>query len=193
MTGVISFWTKNWLAKKEIPFSFLEIAESSNDLAKKQAFQNTASPFLFLVDQQTRGRGYENKKWENSDLMISFLWNNHLKEITASSCEAFAYDLKQALKKNWPALSLSVKAPNDLYLGSKKTAGILLEVLKQGPKLALIVGLGLNVLSGPKSLNAAYLAEKTKNIHFKKWESFLDDLFSLWSQRASFRKPFGFS
>ena len=188
MAGAVFFWTKNWLAKKEIPFSFLEIAESSNDLAKEQAFQNIASPFVFLVDQQIRGRGCENKKWENSDLMISFLWKDQLKEIRASSCEAFAHDLKQALKKNWPALPLSVKAPNDLYLSQKKTAGILLEVLKQGPQLALIVGLGLNVLSSPKNLNAAYLAEKTKDIHFKKWELFLDDLFSLWSQRASFRK-----
>ena len=138
------------------------------------------------MNQQSQGRGRENRKWENSDLMISFLWEGNLKKITASSCEDFALDLKKALKTVWPVLPLQVKAPNDLYLNDKKTAGILLEILHQGSEIALIVGLGLNVFSCPENLKATCMAEHTKDIHLKKWESFLEYLFSLWSKRVNY-------
>jgi len=182
---IIALWTKSWLSKKGVPFCFLEQAKSSNDLAKEQAFKNANNFVIFLVTQQNQGRGYENKKWEDSDLMISFLWEGHLKKITAFSCEDFASDLQKALKTVWPVLPLRVKAPNDLYLGNKKTAGILLEVLHQGSETALIVGLGLNVFSYPRNLKATCLAEHTKDIHLKNWEIFLENLFSLWSKKSS--------
>ena len=184
MDDRISLWTKNWLTKKKLPFCFFEKAESSNDLAKARAFKKEPDGFAFLVHQQTKGRGYEDKIWQNSDLTISFLWEKNLREITVNSCEFFALDLKKALQKTWPALPLSVKAPNDLFLDSKKAAGILLEFVRQGSKTALIIGLGLNVFSRPKNLPAGFLAEKTKNIHPKTWESFLEQLLSLWNKRA---------
>lgn len=184
--NTIFLWTKHWITKKGIPFYFLELATSSNDLAKDQAFKGLASPKIFLVNQQTKGRGYKDKKWENSDLMISFLWEENLKKITISSCKDFALDLCKALKEVWPQLTLQVKAPNDLYLNKRKTAGLLLEILNQGSKTALIVGLGLNVFSCPKNLKAAYLAEQTKTINSTNWKFFLNHLFSLWSKRASF-------
>ena len=186
MEKTISLWTKNWLEKKEIPFCFLEKTKSSNDLAKEQAFKNLSSPFVFLVAGQTQGRGREDKVWKNSDLMLSFLWEKNLKEINIGSSEDFAVDLHKALKAVWPSLPLKVKTPNDLYLGDKKLAGILLEVLNQGSKNALVVGLGLNVLSCPGNLESSCLAEHTRNISFKSWELFLESVFSLWNQRACF-------
>ena len=184
MKKTIPIWTKHWLEKKKIPFCFLECAKSSSDLAKEQAFKDSSNSAVFLVVHQSQGRGRGSKTWEDSDLMMSFLWQNHLKEITASSSKDFAFDLYQALKAVWPLLPLTVKAPNDLYLNDRKTAGILLEVLNQGSKTALVVGLGLNVLSCPKHLEAAYLAEYIKGISLKNWEIFLGHLFSLWFQRA---------
>ena len=113
MEKTISLWTKNWMSKRGISFCFLELAKSSNDLAKEQAFKALSSPAVFLVNQQSQGRGSENKTWENSDLMISFLWQENFKEITVSSCEDFAYDLYKALKEVWPLLPLELKAPNE--------------------------------------------------------------------------------
>lgn len=186
MPKSISLWTKKWLIESQIPFCFLDQHESSNEWAKEKAFQNIASPTVFLVNRQTKGKGQGDKKWEDSDLTISFLWKDSLKEINASSSEDFTKDLKQALEKCWPKLQLSVKAPNDLYLNGGKTAGILLEVLKQGSQTALIAGLGLNVFSCPKNINSACLKYQIKDIHFKTWKLFLSSLFSLWCQRASF-------
>ena len=188
MAQTISMWTKYWMTKKGIPFCFLEAAKSSNDSAKEQAFKSLTSPTVFLADQQIEGRGSKNKRWEDSDLMVSFLWEKNLKRITTSSCEDFVLDLYKSLKRVWPHLTLQVKAPNDLYLNDKKTAGILLEVLNQGANRALIVGLGLNVFSYPKNLKAACLAEQINDINPYSWEAFLNHLFSLWNKRVSFNK-----
>ena len=119
----VCIWTREWLNENGISFYFFRQSTSSNDLAKQKAFKNLDSPTVFLVEKQTRGRGSGNKKWENSDLMLSFLWQKNLKKIQLSSCEGFTTDLRQALKKIWPVLILSVKAPNDLYMDEGKTAG----------------------------------------------------------------------
>ena len=162
MAKTISIWTKNWMIKNKIPFYFLELATSSNDLAKEKAFKNLASPTVFLVDKQTKGRGYENKTWENSDLMISFLWEQRLRDITLSSCKDFALDLQEALKEVWPQLNLWVKAPNDLYLNEGKTAGLLLEILNQGSKKALIVGLGFKCFFLPGKFKGSLSCKANK-------------------------------
>ena len=187
--NTVSIWTQNWLEQNQIPFHFLEQAKSSNDLAKDKAFQALSSPTVFLVHQQTQGRGQGDNSWEDSDLMISFLWGKGVDSIKTSSSLDYTKDLYQALKKTWPLTRLKIKAPNDLYLNNKKVSGILLEVLNQGSKIALVVGLGLNVFSCPKSLEAAYLSEQAKNINQNTWFIFLDHLFSLWNQRSALIDP----
>ncbi|MCZ0932175.1 MAG: hypothetical protein OXJ52_03370 [Oligoflexia bacterium] len=182
--GLVSLWTQQFLEKNKLSFYFKEQAGNSNDWAKETAFKGLSSPTIFLVNRQSQGRGYGNKKWENSDLMISFLWEKNFSDIHLKASEDFALDLKQALKSTWPQLDFKVKAPNDLYLEGDKLAGLLLEVLKQGSKTALIVGLGLNVFSAPKNLKAVCLSQKTQDIHLKTWQSFLRDLTFYWSQRV---------
>ena len=182
--GPISLWTKQFLEQNSISFYFKEQVISSNDWAKEKAFQALNSPAVFLVSRQSKGRGYGNKKWEDSDLMLSFLWEKDFSDIPLKACEDFAVDLKRALKNTWPQLAFEVKTPNDLYLEKKKLAGLLLEVLKQGSKTALVVGMGLNVFSAPKNLNAICLAKKTQEINLKTWHSFLKDLNFYWFQRV---------
>ncbi|MDE0092158.1 MAG: hypothetical protein OXN83_02595 [Oligoflexia bacterium] len=180
----ISFWTKQFLKKNNISFYFKEEAGSSNDWAKEEAFKTLSSPTVFLVSHQNQGRGYGNKKWKDSDLMLSILWEEKFSDISLKVCGDFAVDLKQALQNTWPQLEFKVKAPNDLYLEREKLSGLLLEVLKQGSQTALIVGLGLNVFSAPKDLRATYLAKYTQEINLQIWQSFLGDLIFYWSQRV---------
>ena len=182
MLGCVFIWTKKYMDERGFSGEFFKIAGSSSDLAKAQAFKRESLPDFFLVDQQIQGRGQNNKVWENSDLMISFLWNRKIREI--SDCEQFAWDLHKALKKTWPELVLSLKAPNDLYLNGRKTAGILLEILNQGHQKALILGLGLNVFSSPKNLKSSCLAEQAKDISYETWSLFLDHLMRFWNQRV---------
>ena len=180
----ISFWTQQFLKKHKLSFYFKEQASSSNDWAKETAFKTLNSTTIFIVNRQSQGRGYGNKKWKDSDLMISFLWEKNFSNIPLKTCKDFAIDLKQALQNTWPQLDFKVKAPNDLYVESNKLAGLLLEVLKQGSKTALIVGLGLNVFSTPKGLKATCLAKHSQEINLQVWQDFLKDLIFYWSQRV---------
>ena len=160
----------------------LHFEESNPNQSHFEELNFKTSPSVFLVAHQTQGRGQGHRVWQNSDLMISFLWDRDLKNIYKINSKSFAQALSVALKNVWPALPLTVKAPNDLLLNQKKLAGILLEVISQGPKTALIVGLGLNVFSHPKNLVASHLAENTKNINPKTWEFFLTQLLFLWNK-----------
>ncbi len=185
----ILLWTKNWLKQKNYRFCFCQQAESSNDWAKASAFKSPASPGIFLVAQQSKGRGRQGKSWEDSDLMLSLLWEKYLRDIPVGSDTAFALDLLESLKRTWPFLPLSIKAPNDLLLKGKKAGGLLLELVSQGSQTALVLGLGLNVFSCPKAVSGACLSDYAKNIHVRTWEFFLENLFSLWKVRAVKAEP----
>ena len=180
---LINLWTTRFLEREKIAFSFQESAESSNDLAKTQAFQTSKNPYLFLVDHQRKGRGSNNRKWENSDLMLSFLWHKTEACLKVQACEGFAQDVLKALKKTWSDLEIRFKAPNDLFLKDKKLAGLLLEALSQGSRQAFILGLGLNVFSTPLELPASCLKDQVKDISQESWFVFLSTLIASWSNR----------
>ena len=185
---LIALWTKSFLElKAKSSFYFKWKSSNTNDLAKKKAFTKHFSlPIFCLSVKQSRGRGFGNKKWENSDLMLSVLWESAGLKIDPKACKSLVWDLKKALEQTWPELlpTLKVKAPNDLYLKEAKLAGLLLEVLKQGSKTALILGLGLNVFQSPSHLPATYLSSVTKKIDQKSWLNFLELLITLWSKRV---------
>lgn len=184
MSQTISLWTQDWIKKQSLYYCYKALATSSNDLAKQEAFTTLISPSIFLVDQQSQGRGCGNNIWENSDLMMSVLWNKNLKDVKTLNAKNYMLDVYQSLKHVWPCLDIYVKEPNDLYLNDKKQAGILLEILDQGSQIALIVGLGLNVFSYPKNINATCLNEARVNITIQTWQKFLTHLLLLWNQTS---------
>lgn len=187
MSDKIFLWTADWIKKHKLPLFQSRMVTASNDQAKKHAFKNFPSPSVFLALKQSQGRGGGGRKWEDSDLMLSVLWEKNLKKV--KSPEGFTLDGLKALKTAFPALNVKFKAQNDLLLDEKKLAGILIEFLSRGEQTALIVGLGLNVFSRPKGLStsSACLADHTKNIHPENWGVFLQNLLHRWSKRASSR------
>lgn len=84
----------------------------------------------------------------------------------------------QALEKTWGSL-FSLKAPNDIYLGTKKLAGILIENIQSSGRHRLIIGIGLNVLSKPDLETATCLTDQLNPaVIEQRWPQFLDSLFS---------------
>ena len=70
-----------------------------------------------------------------------------------------------------------MKPPNDLYLGDKKIAGLLVETVSQGSTHRLIVGLGMNILNHPRAIgNATHFAAGESSITEGEWYRFLDVL-----------------
>ena len=154
-------WTRAWLEAHHPKRSFcLEVANSTNELAAEKLSDLDvldSKLFCFLARRQTAGKGRGGNLWLHSDLMISFLWKGDgpVSQINPDElAPLFAYKLKDALKSVWHDLNLEVKKPNDLLLDGKKLAGILLDIKNDN---CFILGLGLNVFSHPKNINATDL------------------------------------
>ena len=156
-----------------MPCHFFFSTKSVNDLARQAAFKGASSPRLFLTAEQTAGRGRHQNIWQDSDFMMTWLWEGARKAYDISGLdEKFAGDLFDAVQKIWPSSLWKMKRPNDLYLKDKKTAGILLEVLDQNPNRALILGIGFNVFSHPPLPGAGHLGEIAENISERDWGGF---------------------
>jgi BirA family transcriptional regulator, biotin operon repressor / biotin---[acetyl-CoA-carboxylase] ligase len=102
---------------------------------------------------QSAGRGQFGSRWESTagqNLLLSVLFYPHW--LAASSqfglSMAVALALRDTINACAPhsAVRATVKWPNDLYLGSRKVAGILIQNSLAGQHLqSSIVGIGLNV------------------------------------------------
>ncbi len=104
---------------------------------------------VVLSEYQLKGRGRRQRDWTASKeqaLTFSILLNNEIESanINVLSLGA-AVALAQALE-NLHQLKVNVKWPNDVLIGEKKLAGILIESNSRGSKIdKIVVGIGVNV------------------------------------------------
>jgi len=122
---------------------------STNDLALAWAQQGAVDGSLVLADSQTAGRGRADRRWvtkPGTALAMSLVLRptaeemDYIPRFTALA----ALGLVDALTKH--GLSAEVKWPNDVLIGGRKVAGVLVEAFWQGEQLeALVVGMGVNV------------------------------------------------
>lgn len=119
------------------------------------------------ADNQTAGRGQHGSAWESAggkNLLLSVIlyptWLKVQNQFFLSMAVALA--LRDLVENNSPAAATKIKWPNDLYLGEKKTAGILIQNSISGAQIQhSIAGIGLNVNQSefPESLpNATSMA-----------------------------------
>lgn len=111
---------------------------------------------VLYSDYQSKGRGRFVRKWETEkgDLMFSLLKKNSLRyEILMPLC---VMNVTRRL-----GISSFIKWPNDIYVGEKKMAGILIEDIYDGNRLLCqIIGVGIN-FSDKESLHAAGISSYT--------------------------------
>lgn len=106
-------------------------------------------PFCVVADYQTAGRGCGTNTWESErgkNLLFSMLI--HPTEIPASRqflvSMAMANSIAKVVSKY--VNNVSIKWPNDIYVGNRKICGILIENHLQGGVIKdSILGVGLNV------------------------------------------------
>lgn len=149
-----SIWAKN----NHLAVQYLETCESTSDLAKKEAMSAAVQKMplkIYLTDLQTRGRGRGTNTWSNTKpgpqlLMTVSFQMAEPPQPTLSPRLGLA--LWTAARASWPFLDWSLKAPNDLFLGKNKVAGILLENVIQGEQVRTLLGLGMNVFASPEDI-----------------------------------------
>ena len=137
---------------------------STNAEAMSCARDGFAGPMWFVTAEQTAGRGRRNRPWSSprGNLYSSVLEIMDVAPPVAATLGfAAGLAIEQALQKASIEASLrsagsdqtkfSLKWPNDVLAGRQKLTGILLEAeaVADG-RLAVVVGIGTNVVSAPE-------------------------------------------
>lgn len=130
------------------PLLYLEECSSTNDEIIKFISKTEVSCFAVYTFCQTKGRGQYGNLWEThhgKNLAFSFA----LKTDSSTSRSLFNFHTATVIRNfiaKLTANDVKIKWPNDLIIGRKKVAGILIEQEKTGFEDYFIVGIGINVL-----------------------------------------------
>jgi BirA family transcriptional regulator, biotin operon repressor / biotin---[acetyl-CoA-carboxylase] ligase len=127
----------------------VEEAESTNDLAWEAAERGAREGFVVFAERQTKGRGQYGRRWESAPhlgLWLSVLLRPTLSlrespKLTSILAKAVATTIAEAT-----GTTPRVKPPNDIYIGERKVAGVLVEgrTAADGSYVA-VAGIGINV------------------------------------------------
>jgi BirA family biotin operon repressor/biotin-[acetyl-CoA-carboxylase] ligase len=137
---------------------------STNAEAMARARDGERGPIWFVTSEQTAGHGRRHRPWiaPRGNLASSILEVIDVSPAVAATLGfAAGLALEAALRKVSVEASLrsagsddmkfSLKWPNDVLAGRQKLAGILLEAeAVPGDRLAVVVGIGTNVVAAPE-------------------------------------------
>jgi len=135
-----------------LPLHFFESVGSTNDVALNLAQGGAPHGTLVVADAQTRGRGRGERRWvtpAGTSLAFSVLLRPRLGAAEGAWGIGVAAALAVVEAMEVEGAEAAVKWPNDVLLGSRKAAGLLVDALWEGERLeAAVVGIGVNVLEG---------------------------------------------
>ncbi len=148
----------------------LAATSSSNDLASELVEtyfteEEVLPPTVIVADEQTAARGRKGR-WAapaGGGLYLTFVRMIAEGEPLSLVPLAVGRWVREALADH-AQLDASLKWPNDVYVGSRKLAGILSESRTQGDETYVAVGIGLNVRGDAAALgveNATTVDEET--------------------------------
>lgn len=118
---------------------FFESVGSTNSEALKNPEAGDKS--LFIAEDQTAGRGREDRRWEASEggiYMTVFLKPERITENMPALTLAAGLAVSRVIENSM------IKWPNDIILGNKKVAGILTEARSDENGAIIAVGIGIN-------------------------------------------------
>lgn len=128
---------------------YLPEVDSTNDLARRLSGEVPGDAAVLVVaERQTAGRGRGSNRWWTGDgsLAFSLLFDPARYGIeTRYSCMvplAAALAVVDVAAARLATLSVGIHWPNDVYIGPRKLAGVLVEALADGRQ---ILGVGCNV------------------------------------------------
>lgn len=137
------------------PLSVAEETGSTNDDARRAAASGAPHGAAFLADAQTSGRGRAGHTWyspPHENLYLSLLLRPQVSPaavapITLVCGLAVAAVVERALQgARTGDMEVGLKWPNDVLVGGRKIAGVLVEGQLRGAAIqSLVVGVGLNV------------------------------------------------
>ncbi len=159
---------KAWAARYGVPLEYLRETGSTNVAARAQSYPNGT---ILLAERQTAGRGQRGNRWlsapgENLTFSVvlhpdflpvsqQFYLSKAVSLALTDTLDELLAEARTTTPKEGAAgqpsvaekpLPVSIKWPNDIYVGGNKIVGILIENDLSGEVFARsIVGIGLNV------------------------------------------------
>jgi BirA family transcriptional regulator, biotin operon repressor / biotin---[acetyl-CoA-carboxylase] ligase len=126
---------------------------STNAEALQRARAGERGPIWFVTSEQTAGRGRRHRPWiaPRGNLASSVLEVMDVSPSVAATLGfAAGLALVAALRSAGPEeTKFTLKWPNDVMVDGKKLAGILLEAEAVGDRIAVVTGIGTNVVAAP--------------------------------------------
>jgi BirA family biotin operon repressor/biotin-[acetyl-CoA-carboxylase] ligase len=178
---------------------------STNAEAMLRAREGERGPIWFVTSEQTAGRGRRHRPWiaPRGNLASSVLEVIDVSPAVAATLGfAAGLALEAALQKVSIEASLrsagsddmkfSLKWPNDVLAGRQKLAGILLEAEAVAERLAVVVGIGTNVVAAPEGTPTPATSLAALGVHIGAEELFatLSDAWAefrgIWDQGRGF-------
>lgn len=168
---------------------------STNAEAMSRARDGERGPIWLVTSEQTAGRGRRSRPWiaPRGNLASSIL---EVMDISPGSAATLGFAAGLALEAALQRVSIeaslrsagsdrlkfSLKWPNDVLAGSEKIAGILLEAeALADQRLAVVVGIGTNVVAAPEGTPTPATSLAAIGVHVGAAELF-SELSDAWSE-----------
>lgn len=132
------------------PIQLFSTVASTNDEAKKGAKDGATHGTTWLAEHQTAGRGRQGRSWASTPgeaLLFSVLARVTCPPARLPPIALVAgLAVRDAVARAAPGADVVIKWPNDVLVGTRKLAGVLVEAVTAGAKVeAVVVGIGINV------------------------------------------------
>lgn len=131
------------------PILIFDSIDSTNAEALRAIERGQPAPFLVLAERQTAGRGRRGRKWaspfaENIYYSLVLRIDGGMRQLEGLSL-VVGLAVLQALRELGVSAA-GLKWPNDVLVGQKKIAGILLELVGDPADVChVVLGIGINV------------------------------------------------
>lgn len=143
-----------YLGVKDITkLSIFSSLESTNDYLLSEAY-NSNEVSVCLAEQQTHGRGRYGHQWispPGCNIYLSMLWPMSDRQMQYDLLSLWLLLAIADVLTTYDIKGIQLKWPNDICVGDKKLAGVLLERKLGQTNHNLVIGVGLNVAMSKQS------------------------------------------
>lgn len=140
---------RDQLADSPYPVFIHESLDSTNAEALREISGGAQAPFVILAEQQSAGRGRRGRKWispfaENIYYSLVLRIDGGMRQLEGLSLIVGLAVLSSF--REFGSCDAGLKWPNDVLVGNKKIAGILLELVGDPADVChVVIGIGINV------------------------------------------------